>query len=231
MARVPIFDQAGVPRYIGAHNSVEHPSERPPSRLERLFSSLGLTKRPPSQNELENVYCAPAAMLWTGVHPNEMLPPTAMDKSTVAELEAVRRRTPRYLYRVHSNGKGNETPSGGRVGLNTTEAITPFAFSQYGSGGHQSAYQMTRDEFTDMATRHLRGCSHMETEFSSWTASLSYALLGCPGIGSGNVPMNARDASELYISVIDVEIAVGDKFDLLHSIVGFPQPGEYGLYS
>lgn len=41
-------------------------------------------------------------------------------------MEAVRAQTPRYLYRLWSDG---ENPTGGRHGLNIVEAITPHGFA------------------------------------------------------------------------------------------------------
>ena len=234
MARVPIFDEAGVPRYIGGQDgrrAEEHSPKHTSSRCHHIFSALANAMRLPPRAKLKSAldstlfFCAQAAIASTGVLPYEMLPPTTMDKVTAAKLEAVRRRNPKYLYRLWSNGKANETPSGGRVGLNTTEAITPLAFSPNGGGGHQNVYQMTKDEFTDMARRHLRVCTHIETEFSSWTASLSYILHGCPGIGSGNVDLNERDTDEMHISIIDVEMLWDTNQIFYVPLLDFLSPG------
>ena len=87
-----------------------------------------------------------------------------MDKSTKAELEAVRKQTPRYLFRLWSYGKAAEPPTGEYAGLNTEMAITPLAFAK--GKGHMSVYDMTREFFAEMVSRHL--CVfHIETEFSS----------------------------------------------------------------
>lgn len=127
--------------------------------------------------------------------------PSVMDKSTIAKVEAVRRQTPRYLFRLWADG---DKPSGGRRDLNTFEGITPRGFAD-GRQGHRSAYHLTKDEFTTMIVDHLRG-RHIPTEFSSWTSSLRFLLCKCPGIGSGNKKYRERDVELLYISVIDVEM-------------------------
>ena len=99
-----------------------------------------------------------------------------MDVELKAKLEAVRQRTPRYLFRLWSNSE-DETPNGGYVDLNTTTAITPLAFSR--GKGHRTVYDMTKEEFTRMAYCHLHTHEHIETEFSSWSASLTFILNKC----------------------------------------------------
>ena len=156
-------------------------------------------------------FCSKALILAAGVNPYAAASDIAetqdtsdiMDKSTKAELEAVRKQTPRYLFRLWSYGKAGEPPTGGHAGLNTETPITPIAF---GNGkGHKSVYDMTREFFAEMVSRHL--CVfHIETEFSSWSASLNYILSKCPGISSAGIRYSERDEDHVYVSVIDTEM-------------------------
>lgn len=124
-----------------------------------------------------------------------------MDEHTVAELEAIRKQTPRYLFRLWSDGN---KPSGGRLSLNKRDKITPHGFAG-GLKGHESAYHLTKDQFIQMALDHLL-CLHIDTEFSSWTASFNFVASMCPGIPSCGKSYASRYQKNLYISVIDVEM-------------------------
>ena len=97
-----------------------------------------------------------------------------MDDGNRNRLEEIRKRTPRYLFRVWSNTPGQY--SGGYRNLNTKRAITPLAFHR--GNGTPRVYDMTAAEFTDIAWKHLRTCSNanFETQFSSWSPSLSYVM-------------------------------------------------------
>lgn len=126
-----------------------------------------------------------------------------MDKETKAKLEDVHKRTPRYLFRLWSDGEDGNAPSGGRSDLNTTTAITPLAFAN--GGGHTSAYHMTTDEFLDMTGQHLCTSVDVVTEFSSWSGSLTYILNKCPGLGP-DLGYKNMDENHLYVAVLDVEM-------------------------
>jgi hypothetical protein len=147
------------------------------------------------------------------------LAPIMMDKATKARLEAVSKQTPRYLFRLWSNGKDGEDPSGGYHGLNTTTAITPLAFSQ--SQGHESAYHLTKQEFTNNALQHLQW-QYIATEFSSWSASLVFILNKCPGTYN-----QSRDNGNLYVSVIDVEMLQESNQIFYVPLLEFLKPGAW----
>ena len=59
------------------------------------------------------------------------------------------------------------------MGLNTPKCITPLAF-QLGEG-RRSVYDLSEEELTKMVNGHIKG-EYFSTEFSSWTASISYAM-------------------------------------------------------
>jgi hypothetical protein len=145
--------------------------------------------------------------------------PIMMDKVTKARLEAVSKQTPRYLFRLWSNGKPGESPSGGYHGLNTATAITPLAFFQI--QGHESAYHMTKQEFTNNALQHLQW-QYIATEFSSWSASLVFILNKCPGTYN-----ESRDVSSLYVSIIDVEMLQETNQIFYVPLLDFLKPGEW----
>lgn len=128
-----------------------------------------------------------------------------MDKDTVARLETVRRRIPRYLFRAWNDTtspSGLSRLSGGHQGLNTPEAVTPLAFSN--GGGHSSVYDMKEQSFLDMAYTHLTGQSVPETELSSWAGSLSFALnnVAASQLG-GHYADEALDGA--HIAIIDTK--------------------------
>ena len=50
---------------------------------------------------------------------------------------------------------------------------------------------------------HLAAC---ETEFSSWSASLTFILAKTPNVSSGGIRNTERSANNLYVSVIDTEM-------------------------
>lgn len=117
---------------------------------------------------------------------------SVMDSATVRELEAIRKRTPRYLFRGWCNdeSRGGRL-SGGYKGLNTTEGITPLAFHL--GRGRRSVYDLTEEEFTDMVLSHLSGGCQPETMLSSWAASLSVSMDNYAGEGA-------------HISIIDTRL-------------------------
>lgn len=63
--------------------------------------------------------------------------------------------------------------SGGDPKLNTAEKITPLAFLK--GMGHQSMYDMSVEDLLDNTTQHLFEY-HVDTEFSSWSASPRFVL-------------------------------------------------------
>ena len=148
-----------------------------------------------------------------------------MDVELKAKLEAIRRRTPRYLFRLWSNSE-EETPNGGYVDLNTTTAVTPLAFSR--GKGHKSAYDMTKEEFTKMAKCHLSTCDHIETEFSSWSASLTFILNKCPGVGTGGVKLASRSHENLHVSVIDTKWLWDTNQVFYAPLLDFLSPDDFG---
>lgn len=126
-----------------------------------------------------------------------------MDQSTVQRLESLRDSVPRYLFRAWNNTLG-EAPrvSGGHVGLNTQEAITPLAFFE--GAGHSSVYNMSRRIFTNMVLSHLRTSSHMSTEFSSWASSLALVMgflaRGASSITGHGIHIGVIDTKQLWDS-------------------------------
>jgi hypothetical protein len=97
-----------------------------------------------------------------------------MDDDTRTKLEQLRLRTPRYLFRAWKDSQ--PWISGGFKTLNSPEAIVPLAFRA--GRGHSSIYDMTKEEFTDMVSKHLKyEKENFLTELSSWAASLTFAML------------------------------------------------------
>jgi hypothetical protein len=148
-----------------------------------------------------------------------------MDVELKAKLEAIRQRTPRYLFRLWSNSE-EETPNGGYLDLNTTTAVTPLAFSR--GKGHKSAYHMTKEEFTTMTKAHLDTRQDIETEFSSWSASLTFILNKCPGVGTGGVKLASRGHENLHVSVIDTKMLWATNQVFYAPLLGFLSPGDFG---
>lgn len=147
-----------------------------------------------------------------------------MDEDTKAQLQAIHYRTPRYLFRLWADGNEDGMPSGGNAKLNTATAITPLAFAQ--SKGHASAYDMTREEFADLAFCHLHLCKDIATEFSSWSASLNWILNKCPDVGSGGLLYEERDNEHLYLCVIDVEMLRDTNQAFYAPALDFLRPGQ-----
>ena len=97
-----------------------------------------------------------------------------MDDDTRTKLEILRLRTPRYLFRAWKDSQPDI--SGGFKTLNSPEAIIPLAFRA--GGGHSSVYDMSKEEFTNMVSKHLKyEKENFLTELSSWAASLTVAML------------------------------------------------------
>lgn len=116
-------------------------------------------------------------------------PPGKMDIETKRQLRDAQRKTPRYLFRGWSNAPGYAY-SGGYKDLNTPNAITPLSFFK-APGKSSQIYDLSREEMLNMARSHLRGL-HLESDFSSWAASLQIAIRFA----------NA-DRKEAYISILD----------------------------
>lgn len=116
-------------------------------------------------------------------------PPDRMDDETKRELLVAAKLTPRYLFRAWTNVP---PPSGGSIGLNTTEAITPRAFFPKNRGRGKRIYDLTRKELREMCLRHLK-TEPFDTEFSSWASSLQVAISFA----------YRTPANRYYISIID----------------------------
>lgn len=100
------------------------------------------------------------------------LPQGRMDDETKRNLLEAQRYTPRYLFRGWRNGYA---PSGGRVGLNTVDAITPSAYFKNRKAGASTIYDLTKDQLQDMCRNHLSTIP-LETQLSSWASSLQVAM-------------------------------------------------------
>jgi hypothetical protein len=131
---------------------------------------------------------------------------TKMDCQTNAQLEEVRKKTPRYLFRVWNNTPNIAIPISGRhADLNTSTAITPFAFSK--DKGSKSIHGLSRAEFVDMALAHLHGRTTPPTQFSSWAASLAVALRFWNNhMAAGGHASDATIAKNVHISIIDTHL-------------------------
>lgn len=127
------------------------------------------------------------------------LPAGRMDESTKRQLQEAMRHTPRYLFRAWNNV---DWPSGGYVGLNTTDAITPLAYDHRRKCGNASIFEHDHGSLTTMIRRHLWTDTTIATEFSSWGASLQVAFHF-----TGQYP-NA------YISIIDTRKLTQDNIVL-----------------
>ena len=114
-----------------------------------------------------------------------------MDNDTRTKLETLRLRTPRYLFRAWKDSQPDI--SGGFKTLNSPEAIIPLAFRA--GGGHSSVYDMSKEEFTDMVSKHLKyEKENFLTELSSWAASLTFAML-----------FFGDQHDDVFISIIDTQ--------------------------
>lgn len=109
--------------------------------------------------------------------------------------------------------------------MNTTTAITPLAFSR--GKGHASAYHMTDEEFTKLAKCHLNTCDHIETEFSSWSASLSFVLNKCPGVGTAGLKLAKRNHEEMHICIIDTKMLWETNQAFYVPLLDFMSPGDF----
>lgn len=117
-------------------------------------------------------------------------PFVTMDLPTKAKLGTIRRRIPRYLFWAWKNTRPRI--SGGFTTLITTEAIVPLAFRA--GRGHASVYDMTGSSMPDMVLKHPNYRKDFFTEFSSWTASLAFAML-----------FFGNDTTDVHISVVDTQ--------------------------
>ena len=114
-----------------------------------------------------------------------------MDDDTRSKLERLRLRTPRYLFRAWKDSQPNI--SGGFKTLNSPEAIIPLAFRA--GRGHSSVYDMTKEEFNDMVSNHLKyEKENFLTELSSWAASLSFTMR-----------FFGDQQDDVFISIIDTQ--------------------------
>jgi len=123
------------------------------------------------------------------------IPEGVMDDRDKSQIQEAALRTPRYLFRGWGNSPRN--PSGGYVGLNTPERITPLAFLNDNKPGRSSIYSMRRKELTTILYQHLFGAIGFRTRFSSWGASLLVAW---------NFAVGHADS---YISITDTQKLAG----------------------
>ncbi len=129
---------------------------------------------------------------------------------------------------------------------NTTTAITPLAFHR--RKGHASAYHMTDEEFIKNTRCHLNTCQHIETEFSScklpWvqyqlrlllivpncllgSASLSFVLNKCPGVGTGGQKLADRNHEKMHICILDTRMAWKTNQAFYAPLLDFMSPGHF----
>ena len=134
------------------------------------------------------------------------------DPAIKAQLESRRLRVPRYLFRGWSEA------SGGNEKCNSTTAISPGAFIH--GPTHESVYDMSTDVFNTMVLNHLQGDMDVPTEFSTWAASISFAMGFCYSPYSS------------FISIIDTK-KLGKKVEIFYApdlsvcCPGTDWPGEY----
>lgn len=84
--------------------------------------------------------------------------------------------------------------SGGSSKLNTTTKVTPHAFAQ--GVAHRSVYDMTAKYFLHNTSMHLGGGSQAPSEFSSWSASIHFAL---------SHAVTARKRPNVHVAILDTE--------------------------
>lgn len=146
----------------------------------------------------------------------------SFDKATLTypRIKEARRHVPRYLFRAWS------ASSGGAPELNTREAITPSAFLS--GAGHEDAYSLTTSEFIRKTLNHLT-TKPVQTEFSSWTASLNFAR--CFAYQRNNGVSDRTDRGTAYISVIDTEVFVNsNKIWYVPSLAKIFSRAEYKIW-
>ena len=142
---------------------------------------------------------ARAARAARPARPKDLGPPMRVtDPENKAQLERLRLRVPRYLFR------GWSEMSGGNENCNSTRAIIPGAFWDIHAPTHESVYDMSTDLFKTMVLGHLRDLTNVPTEFSSWAASISVAMRFCP------CPYSS------FISIIDTE-KLGEKVEIFYA--------------
>ncbi|RYP13906.1 hypothetical protein DL767_010498 [Monosporascus sp. MG133] len=97
-------------------------------------------------------------------------PPASLSKlgipvDTWRRLEEVSRKTlPRFLFRCF------DERSGGRIGLNTKDGITPLGFLE--EKKPTNMYDI--EDLRNMVDDHLAGGTSIKTEFSSWSADFAF---------------------------------------------------------
>lgn len=128
-----------------------------------------------------------------------LLPEGRLDESMKRIIQEARLRTPRYLFRGWR--KSARGPSGGHQGLNTTEAVTPLAHYRKRASVHRSMYDFERVTLASMVHGHYHFSPHIETEFSSWAASLQLAL---------HFASLCESPVDGYISIIDTKMLNND---------------------
>ncbi|KAI4735423.1 hypothetical protein E4T50_14049 [Aureobasidium sp. EXF-12298] len=113
--------------------------------------------------------------------------PIKDDQALRTKLKQASKNVPKYLFRMWL------AKSGGDRKLNTTTAITPFAFAT--SKGHKSVYDMTRSEFIKNTMSHLGGAVVL-TEFSSWSHSPYFAFY---------YAHRRKSSGSVHVAIIDTE--------------------------
>ncbi|KAG9544180.1 hypothetical protein KCU71_g17994, partial [Aureobasidium melanogenum] len=113
--------------------------------------------------------------------------PIKDDQALRTKLKQASKNVPKYLFRMW------HAKSGGDRKLNTTTAITPFAFAA--SKGHKSVYDMTRSEFIKNTMSHLGGAVVL-TEFSSWSHSPYFAFY---------YAHRRKSSGSVHVAIIDTE--------------------------
>ncbi|KAK4546630.1 hypothetical protein LTR36_001847 [Oleoguttula mirabilis] len=105
-----------------------------------------------------------------------------------AQLYQLARRTPRFLFRAWYD------LSGGTLGLNTADAITPLAFAK--GMGPASIHNLPVDILRDLADGHYGG-THVNTVFSLWSQSLPLVLSLATGIPHESAHVSVVDTALL----------------------------------
>ena len=119
------------------------------------------------------------------------------DPHIQAQLERLRLRVPRYLFR------GWSKCSEGYMKYKSTKAITPRAFFHHPT--HKSVHDMNTEVCKDMVLNHLQNLKDHPTEFSSWAASISLAMRFC-----------RQPPHSSFISIIDTK-KLKDKIEIFYT--------------
>jgi hypothetical protein len=154
---------------------------------------------------------------------SEILPPPGkMDVKTKEKIVHAQNKVPRYLFRAWCNHPG--CPSGGRVALNSTRAITPLAFHDRSADLDKSIFDLSQTELQVMTWLHLNGRDVVATEFSSWASSLNVAFEFAEEHLDGNCHISINDTR--VIPSRNVAVHVPDFADICSASKNYAYPWE-----